>query len=241
MAIDRNKRIYLITQTVLLAVFLGVVVFASFKYAPSVTRLFREPEKFREYLSAYGAAGPLIYIAFSAVQVIVAVIPGEIVQIAGGYAFGTLLGALYALLGTVIGTIVVFAAIRLLGFSLVKAMISPAQLERFRFLVCSPKSEIVIFVLFLIPGIPKDVLVYLSGLTPIKMLRFLVLCTVARFPGVLGSAYIGANLQERDYHVVYIMFGISLILFVAGVLMRNTIIDRLQRWRRAKDDTPSAP
>jgi uncharacterized membrane protein YdjX (TVP38/TMEM64 family) len=238
---DRNKRIYLATQIVLLAVFLAIIIFASLKYAPSVTRLFREPDKFREFLSSYGAACPLVYIAFSAIQVIVAVIPGEIVQVAGGYAFGTLLGTIYAMAGTIIGTVVVFAAIRLLGFALVKAMISPAQLERFRFLISSPKSEIAIFVLFLIPGIPKDVLVYLSGLTPISMLRFLIICTIARLPGVLGSAYIGANLQQKDFHVVYIMFGISLILFIAGVLMRDKIIDRLQRWRRAKDDTPSSP
>ena len=238
---DKNKRTYIVTQVVLLAAFLGLIAFACFKYAPTVTRLFREPEKFREYLSGYGAAGPLVFIALSAVQVIVAVIPGELSQVAGGYAFGTLLGTLYAVAGTIIGTVVVFSAIRLLGFSLVKVMISPGQLERFRFLLGSAKSEIVIFVLFLIPGIPKDVLTYLSGLTPIRMLRFLVICTVARLPGILGSAYIGANLQQKDYRVVYAMLGISLVLFIAGVLMRGRIIDRLQRWRRVKTGTPSSP
>lgn len=238
---DKNKRTYIVTQVVLLAAFLALITFACFKYAPSVTRLFREPEKFREYLSGYGAAGPLVFIALSAVQVIVAVIPGELSQVAGGYAFGTLLGTLYAVAGTIIGTVVVFSAIRLLGFSLVKVMISPGQLERFRFLLGSAKSEIVIFVLFLIPGIPKDVLTYLSGLTPVRMLRFLVICTVARLPGMLGSAYIGANLQQKDYRVVYAMLAISLILFVAGVLMRGRIIDRLQRWRRVKTGTPSSP
>ena len=236
---NRSRRAYLATQTILLAVFLAVIVFASFKYAPSVTRLFRQPDKFREFLSSYSAAGPLVYIAFSAIQIIIAVIPGEVVQIAGGYAFGTPLGSLYALAGTVIGTVAVFVTIRLLGFSLVKAMISPAQLEKFRFLICRPKSEIAIFVLFLIPGIPKDVLVYLSGLTPIRMLRFLVICTVARLPGVVGSAYIGANLQEKDYHVAYIMFGISLVLFIAGVLMRDKIIDRLQRLRHPGKEPPA--
>ncbi len=240
MTMDRNKRVYLATQSVLLGVFLGIIVYASFKYAPSVTRLFREPEKFREFLSSYGAAGPLIYIALSALQVIVAVIPGEIVQIAGGYAFGTPLGTLYALAGTIIGTVVVFATIRLLGFSLVKAMISPVQLEKFRFLISSPKSEIVIFVLFLIPGVPKDVLAYLSGLTPIRMLRFIVISAIARLPGVLASAYIGANLQEKDYLAVWIMSGIALVLFVAGLLMRDKIIDRLQRLWHPKEDPPSS-
>lgn len=237
---DRSKRVYLATQTILFAAFLAIMIFASFKYAPSVTRLFREPAKFREFLTAYGAVGPLVYIAFSAVQIIIAVIPGEVVQIAGGYAFGTALGALYAMAGTVIGTVAVFAAIRLLGFSLVKALVPPAQLERFRFLISTPKYEIMIFVLFLIPGIPKDVLVYLAGLTPVGMLRFLAICTIARLPGVLGSAYIGANLHKKEYLVVAIMFGISVVLFIAGVLLRDKVIDRLQRLRHASKDTPSS-
>jgi uncharacterized membrane protein YdjX (TVP38/TMEM64 family) len=237
---DRNKRIYLATQAILLTAFLGIIIYASWKYAPSVTRLFRRPDQFREFLSAYGAAGPLVYIALSALQVIVAVIPGEIVQLAGGYAFGTALGALYALAGTVIGTVVVFAAIRLLGFSHIRALISPKQLEKFRFLIRNPKSEIVIFVLFLIPGIPKDVLTYLSGLTPIKMLRFIVISAVARFPGILASAYIGANLQERDYLPVWIMSGIALVLFVAGVLLRDKIIDRLQRLLHPGQNPPAS-
>jgi len=87
---DRQKKIYLTTQAILLTVFLGIIIYASWKYAPSVTRLFRDPGKFREFLSSYGAAGPLVYMALSAVQVIVAIIPGEIVQIAGGYAWGSL-------------------------------------------------------------------------------------------------------------------------------------------------------
>jgi uncharacterized membrane protein YdjX (TVP38/TMEM64 family) len=236
----QNKRVYLVAQAVLLAIFLGVIVYASLKYAPAITRLIRKPEKFRTFLQSYGPTSALIYIALSAIQIIVAVIPGEIVQVAGGYAFGTALGSLYAMIGTVIGTLVVFEAVRLLGFSLVKALISPRQLEKFRFLICDPKSEIAIFVLFLIPGIPKDTLVYLSGLTPIRPLRFLVICTIARFPGVLGSAYIGANIQEKDYLPVWIMFGLATVLFVGGVLLRDKIINRLQRLRRPRKDPPPA-
>ena len=237
---EKHRRIYLITQAVLLAVFLGIIAYASLKFAPSITRLIRQPEKFRTFLSSYGPLGPVIYALLSAVQIIIAVIPGEIVQIAGGYAFGTALGTLYAMIGTVVGTLVVFWAVRYLGFSLVKALIPPKQFEKFKFLICDPRSEIAIFVLFLIPGIPKDTLVYLSGLTPIKPMRFLLISTIGRFPGVLGSAYIGANIQEKDYLPVWIMFGIALVLFVAGVLLRDKIIDRVQRLRRVKKSPPPA-
>jgi uncharacterized membrane protein YdjX (TVP38/TMEM64 family) len=235
---ERQKKHFLILQGILFAIFLGIIIYASFKVAPSVTRLISRPEKFREYLVSYGPVSALIYVLASALQIIIAVIPGEIVQVAGGYAFGTPLGTVYALAGTILGTLVAFAATRLLGFSLVKALISPKTLEKFDFLIKTPKFESALFVLFLIPGIPKDALVYISGLTPIRPLRFLLICTIARFPGILGSAYIGANLQEKDYLPVWIMSGIALVLFVVGILARNKIIERLHRLRYIKKKVP---
>jgi uncharacterized membrane protein YdjX (TVP38/TMEM64 family) len=238
MSMDRHKRIYLATQAALLALFLGLVVYASFRYAPQITRLISHPERFREYLLAYGPVSALIYIFVVAMHIVIIVIPGEIVQMAGGYAFGTALGALYAMIGTVVGTVIVFAATRLLGLSLVKALVHPKSFARFDFLINNPKSEIAIFVLFLIPGIPKDTLVYLSGLTPIKPLRFLLICTIARFPGVLGSAYIGAHLQKKEYLRVWIMFGIATLLFAIGILLRDKIISRVHR--HLKKEPPTA-
>jgi uncharacterized membrane protein YdjX (TVP38/TMEM64 family) len=237
-AVDKQKKFLLIAQGILFAAFLGMVIYASFKFAPAVTRLISQPDKFREFLTSYGPVSAMIYILVSALHIIIAVIPGEIVQMAGGYAFGTPLGTVYAVAGTILGTVIVFVATRLLGFSLVKALISPKTLEKFGFLINTPKFEIAIFVLFLIPGIPKDTLVYISGLTPIKPLRFLLICTIARFPGILGSAYIGANIQEKDYLSVWIMIGIASVLFVIGVLFRDKIIDRLHRLRHPGKDAP---
>lgn len=225
----------------MLVVFLILVVYISAKFGPAITRLMSHPEKFKEYIDAYGPASALIYILIQAAHVIIVVIPGEIVQIAGGYAFGTFFGTVYSLIGIIVGTLIVFFATRLVGYSLVRAFVSPRKLEKFDFLINSSKSEITMFVLFLIPGIPKDTLVYISGLTPVKPWRFLLICTVARFPGLWGSAYIGANLQEKDYLPVWIMSGLALVLFVAGILTKDKIIGRLHRHRREGKGTPPAP
>jgi len=234
--VDRGR---LALRIILLAAFLGVMVFASIKLYPAVTRLIRSPQAFEKYIHSYGPVSALIYILIQAVQVVVFIIPGEIVQVAGGYIFGTGLGALYSVGGILLGTMIAFFASRLLGYGLVKSLVSPKKLGQFEFLINDPKSEIALFALFLVPGIPKDSLVYISGLTPIKPLRFLLLSMVARFPGLWGSAYIGANLQERDYLPVWILSGAALVLFVAGVLARDRIIARLHRLRRpAKDGTP---
>lgn len=225
----------------MLVVFLILVVYISAKFGPGITRLMSHPEKFKEYIDAYGPASALIYILIQAAHVIIVVIPGEIVQIAGGYAFGTFFGTVYSLIGIIVGTLIVFFATRLVGYSLVRAFVSPRKLEKFDFLINSSKSEITMFVLFLIPGIPKDTLVYISGLTPVKPWRFLLICTIARFPGLWGSAYIGANLQEKDYLPVWIMSGLALVLFVAGILTKDKIIGRLHRHRREGKGTPPAP
>ncbi|MCX6572179.1 MAG: VTT domain-containing protein [Candidatus Aminicenantes bacterium] len=223
----------------MLVAFLGLVTYVSFKFGPAITRLMSHPERFKEFVDKNGSASALLYILIQAAHVIIVVIPGEIVQIAGGYAFGTFLGTLYSLIGITMGTLIVFFATRLVGYSLVRTFVSPEKLKKFDFLINSSKSEIALFILFLIPGLPKDTLVYISGLTPVKSWRFLSICTIARFPGLWGSAYIGANLQEKDYVPVWIMSGLALVLFVVGILVKDKVISRLHRhWYSGKDTPP---
>lgn len=226
---DEQAKPRLLPHIVLLVVFLGLVIFISVRFGPEITGLTSHPEKFKETVGAHGLESAVLYVLIQIVHVIVVIIPGEIVQIAGGYAFGTFFGTLYSVLGIFLGTLIVFFATRLVGYSLVRALVPPGRLEKLAFLINSPKSEIAMFVLFLIPGVPKDTLVYISGLTPIKPWRFLLICTVARFPGLWGSAYIGANLQRKNYVPVWIMSGLALLLFVVGVSAKDKIIGRLHR------------
>jgi len=230
---DKRTRAVLIAKIILLVLFLSIVVFFSIKFAPRITRLMSKPDQFREFLLSYGPVSALIYILIQAAQVIIAVIPGEVVQLAGGYAFGTVLGTLYSVIGIFLGTLVVFFATRVLGFSLVRTFVSKKNMEKFDFLINSPKSEIAMFVLFLIPGIPKDTLVYIAGITPIKPVKFLLIATIGRFPGLLGSSYIGANLQERDYLAVWIISIVALACFVIGLLAKDKIMSMIHGLRRS--------
>jgi len=226
---ERQKTTYLIIHLISLIVFGVLIVYVSVKFAPPITRLLSHPEEFKKFIDSYGSISALIYILAQVAHVIIVVIPGEIVQIAGGYVFGTVLGTIYSVIGIFLGTVIVFAAVRSFGYSLVKAFVSPKKLEKFDFLINNPKTGIAIFVLFLLPGVPKDTLVYISGLTPIKPARFLLISTIARFPGLLGSAYIGANLREKDYLSLWIITGIALVLFVVVILARDPLIKKLHR------------
>jgi uncharacterized membrane protein YdjX (TVP38/TMEM64 family) len=160
-------------------------------------------------------------------QVVVAAIPGEFVQIAGGYVYGTWLGTLYSLTGIVTGSVLVFLVARVLGYPLVKMLVAPKQLEKFQFMINSEKSEVAMFLLFLIPGIPKDILTYIAGITPIKPFRFFVIITVGRLPALLASSYIGHSTQKGNYTTVIILSIAALILFLAGLLLKDKIMDRL--------------
>jgi len=225
MKIDQRAKRSFVIHVSLLALFLLVIVVISIKFGPDITRLISSPQRFREFLAAYGPLSALIYMIFHVIQVVIAFIPGEVVQIAGGYVFGTPLGTLYSVLGVLLGTLIVFFTTRALGHTLVSTFVPAKNFEKFEFLINSPKSEIAMFVLFLIPGVPKDALTYIAGLTPIRPLRFLVISMVGRFPGLLGSAYIGANLQRKNYLPVFVLSCAALILFVLGVLVKDKVID----------------
>jgi uncharacterized membrane protein YdjX (TVP38/TMEM64 family) len=202
----------------------GLLIFFSIKYGSEITRLVSNPKKFRDFILSYGELSSLVFILFQVIQVVIAFIPGEVVQIAGGYIYGTLLGTLYSLIGITAGCVIVFFTVRLLGFHLVKQLVSENKLQKFYDLINKPGSELVIFLLFFLPGLPKDVLVYICGLTPVKPLQFFIIIIAARLPAMVGASFIGANIQRENYYTAITITVISCVLFVIGFLFKDKII-----------------
>ncbi len=214
---------------VLAAIFLAAVTYAAVKYGPYITKLAGKPQELKDLLNSFGWKGVLVFIALQMFQVVVAVIPGEVVQIAGGYVYGVWAGTLYSLVGIVLGSIIVFYISRLLGYSIIKAFIPEKTISRFNLKMNSNKSEIAMLIFFLIPGIPKDMLTYIAGLTPVRPLRFFAVITIGRLPALFASSYIGYNTQQGNYTIVIILSAIALVLFVAGLLNKDRIISHLHR------------
>jgi uncharacterized membrane protein YdjX (TVP38/TMEM64 family) len=207
------------------ALFVGSIVYVTLRFGPEVTRLVSNPHKFREYILSFGPWSAVVFMLFQVLQVVIAVIPGEPVQIAGGYIFGTFWGTVYSMLGITAGYIIVFLGVKFFGFPLVKKFVSEKELEKFSALINSPKLETTIFLLFLMPGIPKDILVYIAGLTPIKPVLFFIIITFARFPAMLGSSFIGAKIESSQYLIAIIVSVIASILFVLGYIYKQRIIN----------------
>lgn len=218
---DTRKALWV--RGVLLLVLLVMVVLVAIKYSVPITRLISDTDRFAGWLASFGSAGAMVFILCQSFQVVVAPIPGEITQFAGGVIYGTWWGTLYSMAGILLGSMVVFMLGRIFGLPLLKRMIPEAAFTKFGFLLNHPRTELAILFLFLIPGSPKDWLTYIAGLTPVRPLYFFSAAMVARFPGILLSSYIGANVGEKNETAVIIASSIALGLFVAGVLMHDRI------------------
>lgn len=222
---DKGKKRKLIIYTLLITAFLGVLIYVGIRFGPAFIELVSKPEELKNLLNSSGWGGVFIFMGLQVLQVIVAAIPGEFVQIAGGYIYGTLPGTLYSLIGIVSGSVLVFAIARLIGYPVVKLFVSQKQLEKFSFMMNSNKSDAAMFILFLIPGIPKDILTYIAGLTPVKPFKFFIIITIGRLPALLGSSYIGHNTQKGNFGVVIAVSVLATALFVAGLIFKEKIID----------------
>ena len=176
-----------------------------------------------------GLGGFLVLLGLQFLQIVVAFIPGEMVQIAAGLLYGPWLGALLILIGCVFSSAFIFMLVRKLGAPFVQSMVSTKHLEQFRRFEETGKLNIIVFVLFLIPGLPKDVFTYLVPLTDMRMKTFLILSNIGRIPGVVVSTYAADGLMEGRILESAVIFLVAAVIAIAGVLLRNRIFALLEK------------
>lgn len=172
-----------------------------------------------------GSVGVLILLGLQFLQIVVAFIPGEVTQMAAGLLYGPWLGALIILLGCVLSSAFIYVIVKRLGAPFVQNMVPVKYLEKFRSFEESGKLNIIVFVLFLIPGLPKDVFTYLVPLTDMRMRNFLVLANAGRIPGILVTTYAANSLAEGRFMKSAVIFGVAAILAIVGVLLRDRVMN----------------
>jgi uncharacterized membrane protein YdjX (TVP38/TMEM64 family) len=161
-----------------------------------------------------GASGPLLCVAAQFVQVVIFAIPGEVTQLAAGYVFGLWRGFLYSVVGITLGSVFNFYFARLLRRPALERFISRKTLHKVDKLLNNAKGKSALFLLFVLPGVPKDVLCYGAGFTRITVTEFVVISSFARAPGLFASILIGARAAQRDYDTA-ILTGAVLLVVVA--------------------------
>jgi len=189
----------------------------------------RFKEWVRETIEAAGPLGPLVFIAIQFLQVVFAPIPGEATGFLGGLLFGVPLGMLYSTIGLTLGSVAAFLLSRWLEEHFVVRVVNPETLKRFDFLM-ERHGALVAFLLFLIPGFPKDYLCFILGLSHMSLKLFTVMVTVGRLPGTLMLTLTGAKVYEGDYFVTLAILGLCVILGVVMYLYREPLYEWLKRW-----------
>jgi uncharacterized membrane protein YdjX (TVP38/TMEM64 family) len=199
--------------------------------------LLSDREWVRAAVQSAGWSSTLIFIALQIGQVLFAPIPGEVTGFVGGYIFGALNGFLLSTLGLTAGSMINFAIGHFLGDRFVRRLVRRETFDKYDRMV-KYKGVLVIFLLFLIPGFPKDYLCMFLGLTTMPARVFFVISTVGRTPGTLALSLQGASIYSRDYMFFVIVTALSLLFALGGYLCR----DALYRWMdrlNHKGETPS--
>lgn len=172
-----------------------------------------------------GPLGFLILLAMQFMQIVVAFIPGELVQMAAGMMYGPWLGAAVVLLGCIISSAFVFAVVNRLGAPFVRDMVPTKYLDKFNAFEESGKLSIVVFILFLIPAMPKDTFTYLVPLTNMRMRDFLVLSNVGRIPGIVISTYAVNGLVDGNIKQSLIIFAVVAVIAIVAIVFRDKIMN----------------
>jgi len=233
MAETPERRGNLVTGLAFPLLIAGLLVLV-FLFRHEIWDIFSTPEAVEVWIAEWGIAAPLIFVAAQIVQVLVFVIPGETVQIAGGYLFGFAGGLALTTTGIMIGSAANFFLARVLGPSFVHRFFSDEQIVRLERIARSPRAQIGFFLLFVIPGIPKDILCYAAGLSPMRFVWFLAVSMVGRLPGIIGSTLMGCAAAEGQWVFAIGLLVLATVLFVLGYFRR----DRLQSWVESHANLP---
>lgn len=187
-------------------------------------------EDFRDYVRSFGPLGPLVVLILQVLQVFIALIPGEIVESAAGYILGPWLGTAICYLGIAIASTLIFTLTRRYGVKLVEVFVSREKINELRFLNTEQKRNNLIFLLFFIPGTPKDLLTYFVGLTEIRLRTFLILSMIARVPSMVTSTFGGHLLGQERYIGAAILYGITGLLSLLGMVGYNLYLKKKKQF-----------
>ena len=179
---------------------------------------------FKEKVNKSGFIGLAMLFGLQLAQIFLIILPGEPIEILAGMCYGGLGGLIFITISAFIITSAVFFTVRKLGRKFVYDFCSEEKvkkIENSKLFQNSKKIEWIMLILFLIPGTPKDLLVYIAGLLPLKPFRFIMISTFARLPSVISSTFAGANLVMGDWKMSLIIYGITFLIVGAIIFIVN--------------------
>ena len=217
----RLRKILPILLPIVILIGISAALYATF--GRELLTMVKEPQIFKAWLDGFGAWGEVVFVFLRITQVAFKYLPSEPFEVASGYAFGVWGGLLWCTVGTQIGSVIVLLLTRKFGMRFVARFIDPERLTGFSFLKQKTRRRTLLFIIYLIPGAPKDILTYFVGLTDIRVSEYLLISTVARIPSIITSTICGAYFGEKNYLAAILVYGVTLLMTAVGVVLYRYI------------------
>lgn len=181
-------------------------------FGKELTEFVSDTDKFKAWLDSYKNLGAVIFVLIRAFQTVIKIIPAEPLEIAAGYAFGTWGGLALCSLGTFIGSLVIVFLSRWLGSKFVSAFINEEALKNISLINNKKNQRLFLFIFYLVPSTPKDILTYVAGSLKINLVEFFVITTIARIPSIITSTICGSQLEQNNIKTAVAVFAATAVV-----------------------------
>jgi uncharacterized membrane protein YdjX (TVP38/TMEM64 family) len=227
-----NRKEYLIFLAAAILVSLGILstlgYFYLWPYVKPYYAFISDKEKISDLFKAAGNWAPFVYMLLEAVQVITIFWPVPM-EIVGGFLFGLPLGMFYSMVGLTIGGVLTFLLGRWLEKTYLRRIIDPEKLRRFR-KVMRREGALAAFIIYLVPGMPKDFVSYVLGFTSLSLKFFVVAVIIFRLPSTFLLTLQGAEAAKGHYWVSVGLIGFNYLLAVLIYRYREYLYQWIKAW-----------
>lgn len=183
---------------------------------------------FKAWLDGFSVPANAVFVFIRAFQTVIKIIPAEPLEIGSGYVWGTFGGFFYCMLGTEIGSLIILTLTRLFGVRFVNLFVDTNKINEWAFIKDSKRKYLLLFIIYLIPGTPKDIITYFIGLTDTKILPFLVITGIARIPAIISSTYCGSRLIDNNYTLFIVVFALITVASALGTYFGTKYMKRIK-------------
>lgn len=225
------KKHHVVTLVAAVAVVAALAI-PAIAFGPELFAFFADGQRLQAWVDSQGAFAPFAMVALITFQIVVAVLPGEPLELGAGYAFGFWEGTALCLAAGLVGAVIVVVLVRTLGMRVVELFFSREKNDSMKWLQDSARFELVMFLCFLIPGTPKDIMTYIAGLTKCPLWRIALIATVGRIPSIVSSTMAAGFAAEGNWVATAAVVALTVAFVALGVGAYAVIVRREKKRER---------
>ncbi len=222
--VEKLKKVFAVLKfVILIGILIGIPLYI-FLFHRDFLAQFDSLESFRALLQQYKAQSFAFFLIAQIIQIIISVIPGQWIQLGAGFTYGIIGGYLISLLGAFLGAMITYFLAAFLGRDALVVFFGEEKVNHYVERMNSKRAMLIVFFIYLIPGLPKDLCNYIAGISDMKLRPFMILSLLGRSPAMLGSIIIGRQIGVGSYTSAIIIFAGAVVLFVLSIIFRKPLM-----------------